>query len=109
MEILGDDLNLVLQGLRLLRSAQLTDIPDNLEYLYQRVKSEVVGEEEPSKEEPSKEENPSILENMGDVYYNPKDNPITGTYNEGFQTPFGYDPFISPNPFGGVMNEPTPF
>lgn len=44
MEILGDDLTLVLQGLKLLRSAQLTDIPNNLEYLYQRVKTEVVGE-----------------------------------------------------------------
>lgn len=108
MEILGDDLTLVLQGLRLLRSAQLTDIPDNLEYLYQRIKTEVVGEDEPSEDEP-KEEEGKILDNMGDVPYNPKNNPITGTYNEGFQTPFGYDPFISPNPFGGVMNETAPF
>lgn len=107
MEILGDDLNLVLQGLRLLRSAQLTDIPDKFEYLYQRVKAEVLGKAEQEQPEESK---PSILENMGDVYYNPKDNPITGTCNEGFQTPFGYDPFISPNPFGGgAMNETTPF
>lgn len=83
MEIAGDDLNRVLNALRLMRSAQLTDIPDQFEYLYQRVKAEVLGEEEQSKEE----NKPSILENMGDVYYNPKGNPITGTCNEGFQTP----------------------
>lgn len=94
MEILGDDLDPVLQGLKLLRSAQLTDIPNTLEYLYQRVKAEVVGEEEQSKDE---EQKAQMFEGVP-LY------PI-----ECFQTPFGYDPFISPNPFGGAMNETTPF
>lgn len=88
MEILGDDLTLVLQGLKLLRSAQLTDIPNTLEYLYQKVKKEVVGEEEQSK---SEEQEVEMYEGVP-LY------PI-----EYFQIP-------PPNQFiGGVMDETAPF